>query len=186
MEARTTVPQPVECQIRSPARFSEGILPLLDHRLRMRARLALKRRLSPEVREALRRRRMRYLHWRAGSSPVPAAALPPDPAFEAGELVRVRGREEIMATLDPGQKLRGCGFLEEMAPYCGTTQRVLKPVRQFVDERDLRMKKARGIYLLEGAMCHGAAPFGECDRGCLYFWRGEWLERLPGAGGPPE
>lgn len=175
----------VECQIRSPARFAEEVVPLQDHRLRMRARLALKRRLSPELRDAIRRRRMRYLHRRAGTSPVPKSALPPDPKVDAGALVRVRSREEIEATLDPGGKLKGCGFLEEMAPYCGTTQRVLKPVRRFVDERDYRVKTTRGIYLLDGAMCHGAAPFGECDRGCLYFWRGEWLERIPEGEGEP-
>ncbi|MGV3759911.1 MAG: hypothetical protein ACO1PW_10290 [Actinomycetota bacterium] len=129
------------------------------------------------MRDRIRRSKIRVLHWKAGTTPVPRDELPPDPGLEAGELVRVRSREEILATLDPGGKLRGCGFLEEMVPYCGTTQRVLKPVRRFVDERDYTVKKARGIYLLDGAMCHGAAPFGECDRGCLYFWRGEWLER---------
>jgi hypothetical protein len=56
-------------------------------------------------------------------------------------------------------------------------------VRRFVDERDYRVKKARNIYLLDGAMCKGAAPFGPCDRGCLYFWRGEWLERVAASEG---
>jgi hypothetical protein len=109
--------------------------------------------------------------------------VPPVEEFEAGALVRVRSHEQIMATLDPGGQLKGCGFLEEMVPYCGTTQRVLKPVRRFVDERDYRVKKARNIYLLDGAMCEGAAPFGPCDRGCLYFWRGEWLERVAASEG---
>lgn len=96
--------------------------------------------------------------------------------LEPGITVRVRSREEIEATLDPWRQLRGCSFMPEMGIYCGTRQRVLKPVRQFVDERDYRMKKARDVYLLEGLMCEGTATFGPCDRGCLYFWRREWLE----------
>jgi hypothetical protein len=104
--------------------------------------------------------------------------VPPLPTREyiAGEVVQIRSRGDIEATLDPSGKLKGCGFLEEMAGYCGTTQTILKPVRRFVDERDYRVKTARSIYLLDGVMCEGAAPFGPCDRGCLYFWRGEWLK----------
>jgi len=65
-----------------------------------------------------------------------------------------------------------------MAEYCGTTQRVLKLMKRFVDERDLRVKKSSGIILLEGVMCKGTADFGSCDRSCFYFWREEWLEKV--------
>jgi hypothetical protein len=67
--------------------------------------------------------------------------------------------------------------MPEMAQYCGTTQRVLKPMKRFVDERDLLVKKSRGIILLEGVMCQGTAEFGNCDRSCFVFWREEWLEK---------
>jgi hypothetical protein len=65
-----------------------------------------------------------------------------------------------------------------MEQYCGTTQRVFRRMERFVDERDLRVKKSRGIVLLEGVMCEGTAEFGPCDRSCLVFWREEWLEKL--------
>jgi hypothetical protein len=95
--------------------------------------------------------------------------------LKAGDLVRVRSREEIQATLDRWRALKGCGFLGEMAGYCGTNQRVLKRVERFIDERDYRLKKASGIVLLDGVICSGN---GKCDRCCFFFWREEWLEKL--------
>jgi hypothetical protein len=102
--------------------------------------------------------------------------------LQAGDQVRVRSREEIDATLNHWRQLKGCTFMPEMARYCDTTQRVLKRMERFVDERDLRVKRVKGIVLLEGLSCEGTAEFGRCDRGCLCFWREEWLERIDGAG----
>lgn len=93
--------------------------------------------------------------------------------------MRVRSREEIDATLNVWQSLRGCGFLPEMDQYCGTVQRVLKPVVRAVDERDYQVKKFSGVVLLDGVICEGTATFGNCDRACFYFWREEWLEKVP-------
>jgi len=98
--------------------------------------------------------------------------------LKAGDLVQVRSKEEIQATLNYWKQLKGCTFMAEMWPYCGTVQRVLKPMERFVDERDLRAKKCAGIILLEGAMCQGTAGFGRCDRSCFFFWREEWLEKI--------
>jgi hypothetical protein len=97
-------------------------------------------------------------------------------ALVAGQSVRVRSREEIQTTLDDWNYSRGCGFMEEMWQYCGTKQRVLKPIRRFVDERDSQLKKTRGIVFLEGLHCEGTIDYGRCDRNCYYFWREEWLE----------
>jgi hypothetical protein len=96
----------------------------------------------------------------------------------AGDWVRVRSLKEIEATLDHGKQVNGCAFMPEMAEYCGTKQMVLKPLKRFVDERDLRVKKTSGIILLKGVMCQGAAEFGRCDRSCFYLWREEWLDRI--------
>jgi hypothetical protein len=111
-------------------------------------------------------------------------------ALVAGQSVRVRSREGIQATLDSWNYLKGCGFMEEMWPYCGTRQRVLKPVQRFLDEHDYRVKKARGVVILEGVHCQGTIDYGRCDRNCYYFWREEWLEtndlpepRPPGTAG---
>jgi len=105
-------------------------------------------------------------------------------ALEPRDLVRIRSREEIQATLDRWNQLRGCAFMEEMWRHCGTTQRVYKRVERFMDERDYLVKRCKGIVILEGVMCEGTKDFGPCDRSCFYFWREEWLERLHGPGFP--
>jgi hypothetical protein len=98
--------------------------------------------------------------------------------LKTGDLVRVRSREEIEAMLDRWKELRGCAFLEEMWQYCGSTQWVFQPVERFLDERDYKVKKSKGIVLLEGIICRGTPVFGRCDRCCHLFWREEWLEKI--------
>lgn len=98
--------------------------------------------------------------------------------LQTGEVVRVKSKQEIEAMLDFEKKYHGCTFLDCMAEYCGTTQRVFRPVSRFLDERDFKFKKSRGIVLLEGVYCDGKLVFGQCDRSCFLFWREEWLERI--------
>jgi hypothetical protein len=90
----------------------------------------------------------------------------------------VRALDEIKETLDPFGELKGCSFLEEMSKYCGTEQKVFRVMRLFMDERDYKMKKTRGIILLENIFCNGTAAFGQCDRSCFLFWREEWLQKI--------
>jgi hypothetical protein len=80
--------------------------------------------------------------------------------------------------LDRWNRLKGCTFLVEMAPYCGTRQRVFKCVSHFLDERDYLVKRCRNLVLLEGVFCNGTVDFGRCDRSCFFFWRAEWLEKV--------
>jgi hypothetical protein len=98
--------------------------------------------------------------------------------LQPGDRVRIRSRQEIRATLDKWNQLRRCSFMEEMLPYCGTTQRVFKRVERFLDERDYLLKKCKGIVILEGIYCEGTKDFGQCDRSCFFFWREEWLEKI--------
>jgi hypothetical protein len=98
--------------------------------------------------------------------------------LQPGDNVRVRSREEIQATLNYWNQLKGCSFMEEMSPYCNTKQRVLKRIEKFLDERDYLMKKTRGVVILDGIFCKGTKDFGACDRTCFYFWREEWLEKV--------
>jgi hypothetical protein len=99
------------------------------------------------------------------------------PGWKAGDKVRVKSREAIRATLDRWNELKGCSFLDYMWQYCGTRQRILHPMTRFLDERDYRVKKCKGIVLLEGVICRGTPVFGPCDRCCHLFWREEWLEK---------
>jgi hypothetical protein len=98
--------------------------------------------------------------------------------LQAGDWVRVRSLDEIQSTLNRFKELKGCAFLEDMKQYCDTEQRVFKVLERFLDERDYKVKKAKGIVLLEDVYCQGTPVFGRCDRSCLSFWREEWLEKI--------
>ncbi|NDJ76216.1 MAG: hypothetical protein GYB65_08145 [Chloroflexi bacterium] len=98
--------------------------------------------------------------------------------FNCGDWVRVRSKDQIKATLNLWGELNGCSFMPDMWNYCGSVQRVLKPVRYFIDERDYRRKRCSGVVLLEGVICEGLPQYGPCDRSCFFFWREEWLEAL--------
>jgi hypothetical protein len=98
--------------------------------------------------------------------------------LQAGDVVRVRSREEIKDLLDRWGELKGCGFMEEMWVYCDTNQVVRKRVERFLDEATFRTYTAKGLVVLEGLMCEGTVDFGRCDRSCFYFWREEWMEKI--------
>jgi hypothetical protein len=117
--------------------------------------------------------------WQGVSSArTTANNFAPTVPFSPGDLVRVRSCEEIVSTLDPFKELKGCAFLPDMYKYCGSQQRVLKSMKYFLDERDYKLKKTRGVILLENVICNGTPAFGTCDRCCFLFWREEWLEKL--------
>jgi len=173
-----------ECQVPSLQLVAEGCAPVPPQSLARQIKLAIRRRLSPRQERAFKKRTNRLANWFrtiAGRDTLPSPAVvagAPAAALQAGDRVRVRSRQEIQATLDNWRQLKGCTFMPEMGEYCGTTQRVYRRMERFVDERDLRVKKVRGIVLLEGLRCQGTAEFGRCDRACLCFWREEWLEKI--------
>jgi hypothetical protein len=109
---------------------------------------------------------------------IAATAFISESLLVKGDFVRVRSLEEINSTLDAFKELKGCAFLPEMYQYCGTVQRVFKSMQHFMDERDYKLKKTRGLILLENNFCTGTPVFGRCDRSCFLFWREEWLEKI--------
>jgi len=173
----------VDCQISSLGRIGYGLGDVPPESFSRRLKLATRRRLSPRVERRLKTASNDLANWvrsTTGRNPRPATLVTSfsSGGLAAGDLVRVRPREEIDATLNNWRQLRGCTFMPEMEQYCSTTQQVHKPLARFVDERDLRVKRGSGIVLLEGVMCQGTAQFGRCDRSCLLFWREEWLEKI--------
>ena len=136
------------------------------------------------------KRRLRVLqYFMRGASPqaqeqvpVPeqSVALVPEAVrpLQPGERVRIRSRAEIEQSVNQWNELKGCGFMEEMWPYCGTEQVVFKRVERFMDEATYTMRKSRGLILLKDMYCKGTIDFGRCDRSCFFFWREEWLERI--------
>ncbi|PTQ86011.1 hypothetical protein C8U37_102114 [Trichococcus patagoniensis] len=172
-----------ECQFPCLRDIAEGNVKLPPQSLKKRVQLSIKRNLSPSQIKALHKNAAvakKYLFKTMGKT-MPVAKVVPALSgvrLQAGDTVRVRTMEEIEAMLDGSKKTRGCAFMDGMERYCGTTQRVLKSMERFVDERELKVKKCNGIILLENVMCEGVLAFGRCDRCCLMFWREEWLEKI--------
>jgi hypothetical protein len=97
--------------------------------------------------------------------------------LQPGELVQVRSREEIVATLDRHNRNRGMLFDGEMLPYCGGIYRVLRRVHHIIDERSGKMVNMKSpCIVLEGVVCQ--SDFHRlCPRAIYPYWRENWLRR---------
>ena len=104
--------------------------------------------------------------------------IKPSPQLKAGDRVRVKSKEEILATLDRRNRRQGLGFMDGMWKYCGQIHTVRKPVRKIVDENVYREKAVRRVVILDGLFCEGTAAFPHCDRTCYFFWKEVWLEKV--------
>lgn len=95
-----------------------------------------------------------------------------------GELVRVKSREAIMATLDENLRNRGLSFDWEMVRYCGREARVLQRVEQIINEQTGEMQRLpNDCIMLEGVVCVG--DYNQyCPRAIYPYWREIWLERV--------
>jgi hypothetical protein len=177
------------CQIQSVMRSAEA-LGLKDNThlsIWKSLRLTVKRMIGPGLIRSMKRRIKRRFPLSSNKEILSQNTLRKDTRTEPGssnlapgDWVIIRSEQEIKATLDPINELRGCAYMPEMSQYCGTVQRVLKPIMRFVDERDFKVKKASGIVLLEGVNCQGTEFYGGCDRSCFFFWREEWLKKTDG------
>ncbi len=167
------------CQLPTVPRLATGALPLPAGSPVRRLKAALAKPWNTTVKKWLKQLNAVWLDWRGPSAaPLPAQDAIGRPPLAKGDLVRVRSREEILATLDRFSELKGCALLPQMWDYCGTEHRVFRYMQRFLDERDYKMKKVSGVVLLEELYCNGTIVFGGCDRACFLFWREEWLERV--------
>jgi hypothetical protein len=109
--------------------------------------------------------------------------------LNAGDLVEVRSKEEILSTLDSKGQLRGLPFMPEMFQHCGKRLRVFKRAHKTCDT----VHSTGGRWLgdavhLESIRC-GGEHHGGCQAACLIFWQQEWLKKVPeseAASGPHE
>lgn len=173
-----------ECQFGSLKGIAEGNAETPPASISRHVKLAIRRHISPSQDRLLHQKvdaaidKISELKGEKDASEKLVSNVKREP-LKAGEMVRVKSIEEIEATLNNLGATKGCTFMADiMTPYCGTVQRVLKPMERFVDERDLRVKKCKGIVLLDGVMCEGTTAFGRCDRSCHMFWREDWLEKI--------
>jgi hypothetical protein len=113
-----------------------------------------------------------------------AAATPqPMQGLHAGELVQIKSKQEIAATLNANGKNRGLWFDREMAPYCGRTARVKSRVERFINEGTGELVElASDCYILDGVVCDSARSDGRwfCPRAIYPWWREAWLQPVSG------
>jgi hypothetical protein len=98
--------------------------------------------------------------------------------LQPGELVEVKSKEEIFATLDQTGHNRGLRFDIEMLRYCGKQARVQRRVNRLIDEKTGKMVHIKGdCIVLDGFIC--AADYHQsCPRGIEEYWREIWLKRV--------
>jgi hypothetical protein len=171
------------CQIPNLRKFAEGKADFEPQPFSKRFKRALAKPWNYHIKRYIKRWYTLFKRWfskieQKNNNSVASEVKSEVVHLQTGDWVRVRSLEEIQETLNPFKELKGCAFLEDMKQYCGTRQRVFKVMERFLDERDYKVKKTKGIVLLEGVFCQGTPVFGRCDRSCLSFWREEWLEKL--------
>lgn len=116
---------------------------------------------------------------------VPMPTLRKTPAevlnLKPGEFVRVKSKEEIIATLNTRGKNRGLWFDVEMVRYCGGEFKVQKRVEQIIDEKTGRMLRLpNDCVVLDGVTCRANLSRERlfCPRNITPYWREIWLKRL--------
>ncbi len=95
-----------------------------------------------------------------------------------GELVEVKSRDEIFATLNEHDRNRGLRFDAEMLKYCGTRGRVLRRLERIIDEKTGKMLSINSdSIVIEGFVCAGDYH-RSCPRANFAWWRESWLKRV--------
>jgi hypothetical protein len=98
--------------------------------------------------------------------------------LQAGDLVRIKSKQEIVATLDKDNKNRGLFFDHEMARYCGRVARVQGRVTKLIEESNGEMIEIKSdCILLEGVFCTADYHLF-CTRAIHSYWRELWLEKI--------
>jgi hypothetical protein len=106
---------------------------------------------------------------------------PDSPGFDLqpGDLVEVRSRQEIIATLDDNQMNRGLWFDEEMAHLCGRRGRVLFRVERLIDEKTGRMLRIKkDLFVVEGMLGCRGVYHKLCTRSVIAMLREAWLRKV--------
>jgi hypothetical protein len=107
--------------------------------------------------------------------------------LQPGELVEVKSKEEIFATLDDRDRNRGLRYDSEMLKYSGKRGRVLRRVEKIIDEGTGKMLHIKGdCIILDGVICTGDYH-RSCPRSIYPYWREIWLKRVeqPEGAAPP-
>jgi hypothetical protein len=119
-------------------------------------------------------KRYPFIEGKATSGSTPTGSLDLQP----GEIVEIKSRQEIFATLDEDDKTQGLRFDGEMLKYCGRRARVLRRMENIIDEKTGRMLRIRrDCVILDGVICTGDYH-RSCPRAIYPYWREAWLRRV--------
>jgi len=111
--------------------------------------------------------------------PEPNFTQPRSLDLRVGELVEVRSREEILATLDKAGRLENLPFMPEMLQFCGQRMSVYKRADKSCDYlQEWSIRRMTDSVHLDGVgtRCDGSEHAG-CQASCLIFWKEAWLKR---------
>jgi len=116
--------------------------------------------------------------------PLPRGAPTPGSELNVapGDVVRIRPRAEIVATLSETSKNRGLMFDPEMERYCGSTHRVRSIITRIIDEKTGAMiDMKQPCIVLQDVYCKSDYSKQRlmCPRAIVSYWRPLWLEKLP-------
>jgi hypothetical protein len=97
--------------------------------------------------------------------------------FRTGDLVEVRSKEEILATLDQHGCMDGMPFMPEMLQFCGQRFRVSAIAHKTCEtaRRTWKARRLQSTVHLAGLRCDGSAH-GGCQAKCNLFWKDVWLK----------
>ncbi len=101
-----------------------------------------------------------------------------DSGLRPGDWVRVKSREEIAQTLDSASRNRGLIFEPEMSEYAGQRFQIDYAIKKMIHEETGTMINVSNTVVLKGLVCHGLCA-KSCPRSNYWFWREDWLERIP-------
>src|SRR6266576_686778 len=96
--------------------------------------------------------------------------------YRVGDLVEVRSKEEILASLDRHGCFESMPFMPEMLQFCGKQFRVSAVAHKTCDTvrgtGGRRLQRAVHLGLIR---CDGSAH-GGCQADCSLFWKDVWLK----------
>jgi hypothetical protein len=109
---------------------------------------------------------------------------PSEPPLRPGDVVEVRSRAEILATLDEDGSLDSMPFMPEMARYAGRRYTVSRRVDKICDTiAGTGSRRMHATVYLDDLRCDGSGH-GGCQAGCRIYWREAWLRRVDVHAGP--
>ena len=121
-------------------------------------------------------KRYPFIEGKATSGDTSTGSL----GLKPGEIVEIKSREEIFATLDENDETQGLRFDAELLKYCGRRARVLRRMENIIDEKTGRMLTIRrDRVILDRVTCSGDYH-RSCPRATYTYWCEAWLRRVEG------